>query len=56
MMEKVDLEFLARQLDRLLDGVADLKDEMAILMCRLERLETTSKTPGCQDSGHAESL
>jgi hypothetical protein len=27
-MEKVDLEFLARQLDRPTDEVADLKDDM----------------------------
>lgn len=41
-MEKVDLEFLACQLDRLLDAVADLKDDMAVLKARLERLEATN--------------
>ena len=41
-MEKVDLEFLASQLDGLLDGVAELKDDMAVLMAKVERLEATS--------------
>jgi hypothetical protein len=42
VMEKVDLEFLARQMERLLDDLADLKDDMAVLMARLERMEATS--------------
>jgi cell division protein FtsB len=41
-MEKVDLEFLARQLDRLIDDVVDLRDDMAVLSARLERMEATS--------------
>lgn len=42
MVEKIDLEFLARQLDRLIAGLADLKDDMAVLKARLGRLEATS--------------
>jgi cell division protein FtsB len=41
-MEKVNLEFLARQLDRLINEVADLKDEVAVLLAKVERLEATS--------------
>jgi hypothetical protein len=54
-MQKVDLEFLAHQLDRLINDLADLKDGMAVLMARLERLEATSA--GCWPKvGYAQPL
>ena len=41
-MEKVDLEFLARQLDRLINEFAGLKDDMAVVIARLDRMEATN--------------
>jgi hypothetical protein len=41
-MPEVDLAFIARQLERLVNDVAGLKDDMTVVMARLDRLDTTT--------------
>jgi hypothetical protein len=41
-MPEVDLAFIARQLERLVNDVAGLKDDMTVVMARLDRLEATT--------------
>jgi uncharacterized protein YoxC len=39
---KVDLEFLARQIERLLNDVAGLKDDVMVVLARLDRVDATT--------------
>jgi hypothetical protein len=39
---EIDLAFIARQLERLVNDVAGLKDDMTVVMARLERLDATT--------------
>ena len=41
-MPEVDLAFIARQLERLVNDVAGLKDDMTVVMARLDRLDATT--------------
>lgn len=43
-MTKVDLEFLARQLDRVLQDIAALKDDATVVMARLDRIDATAQS------------
>ena len=40
---KVDLEFLAGQMERMINDLAGLKDDVMVLTARVERLDATSK-------------
>jgi serine/threonine protein phosphatase PrpC len=42
MMAEVDLAFVARQLERLINDMAGLKDDMTVVMARLDRIDATS--------------
>jgi hypothetical protein len=42
-MEKVDLDFIARQLDRLISDLADLKHDMAVVIERAERIDANMR-------------
>jgi DNA anti-recombination protein RmuC len=39
---KVDLEFLARQIERVINDVAGLKDDMMVVLARLDRIDATT--------------
>ena len=39
-MAEIDLAFLARQMERLLDGQSQIRDDMTVVMARLDRIET----------------
>jgi hypothetical protein len=41
VMAKVDLEFLARQIERMINDLAGLKDDVMVLTARVERLDAT---------------
>ena len=41
-MAKVDLEFLARQIERVLNDVAGLKDDVMVVLARLDRVDATT--------------
>ena len=41
-MPEVDLAFIARQLERLVNDVAGLKDDMTVVIARLDRLDATT--------------
>ena len=41
-MAKVDLEFLARQIERVLNDVAGLKDDVMVVLARLDRIDATT--------------
>ena len=41
-MPEVDLAFIAPQLERLVSDVAGLKDDMTVVMARLDRLDATT--------------
>ena len=41
-MAKVDLEFLARQIERVINDVAGLKDDMMVVLARLDRIDATT--------------
>lgn len=43
-MAKVDPEFLARQLDRVLQDIAALKDDATVVMARLDRIDATAQS------------
>jgi hypothetical protein len=40
-MAKVDLEFLARQFERVITDLATLKDDAMVVMARLDRIDAT---------------
>jgi hypothetical protein len=40
-MAEIDLAFIARQLERLVDDVAGLKDDMPVVMARLDLIDAT---------------
>jgi hypothetical protein len=42
-MPEVDLAFLARQLERLVNDMAGLKDDMTVVMARLDRIDTSTR-------------
>ena len=42
IMPEVDLAFSARQLERLVNDVAGLKDDMTVVMARRDRLDATT--------------
>ena len=42
-MAGIDLAFIARQLDRLVNDVAGLKDDMTVVMVRLDRIDTSTR-------------
>jgi hypothetical protein len=39
---KVDLEFLARQMERVINDVAGLKDDVVVVLARLDRIDATT--------------
>ena len=41
-MAKVDLEFLARQMERVIDDIAGLKDDVTVVLARLDRVDATT--------------
>jgi hypothetical protein len=41
---KVDLEFLARQIERVLNDVAGLKDDVTVVLARLDRIDATTRS------------
>lgn len=43
-MVKVDLEFVARQLERVITDMASLKDDMMVVMARLDRIDATAQS------------
>ena len=43
-MPEITLAFLARQLERLIEGQARLQDDLTVVMARLERVERTAET------------
>jgi hypothetical protein len=42
-MPEVDLAFIARQLERLVNDMAGLKDDMIVVMVRLDRIDTSTR-------------
>jgi hypothetical protein len=40
-MAKVDLEFLARQFERVISDLATLKDDAMVVLARLDRIDAT---------------
>jgi hypothetical protein len=42
-MPEVDLAFIARQLERLVNDMAGLKDDMVVVMARLDRIDTSTR-------------
>lgn len=42
-MPEVDLAFIARQLERLVNDMAGLKDDMTVVMARLDRIDTSTR-------------
>jgi hypothetical protein len=43
-MPEVDLAFIARQLERLVNDMAGLKDDMIVVMARLDRLDAATQS------------
>jgi hypothetical protein len=43
-MPEINLAFLARQLERLVEGQARLQDDMTVVMARLERVERSAES------------
>lgn len=41
MAEQIDLAFISRQLTRLANDMAGLKDDMTVVMARLDRIDAT---------------
>ncbi len=41
-MAKIDLEFLARQIERVINDVAGLKDDVTVVLARLDRIDATT--------------
>jgi hypothetical protein len=44
LMSKVDLEFLARQIERVITDLATLKDGAMVVMARLDRIDATMQS------------
>jgi hypothetical protein len=42
-MAEIDLAFIARQLERLVNDMASLKDDMVVVMARLDRIDTSTR-------------
>jgi hypothetical protein len=42
-MAEIDLAFIARQLERLVNDMAGLKDDMAVVMAWLDRIDTSTR-------------
>jgi hypothetical protein len=42
-MAEIDLAFIARQLERLVNDMAGLKDDMTVVMARLDRIDTSTR-------------
>jgi hypothetical protein len=42
-MAEIDLAFIARQLERLVNDMAGLKDDMVVVMARLDRIDTSTR-------------
>jgi hypothetical protein len=40
-MAKIDLEFLARQIERVITDLATLKDDAMVVMARLDRIDAS---------------
>jgi hypothetical protein len=40
---EIDLAFIARQLERLVNDMAGLKDDMTVVMARLERIDASTQ-------------
>jgi hypothetical protein len=47
-MAKIDLEFLARQLERVITDIGALKDDMMVVMARLDRIDATAQSVGVE--------
>ncbi len=43
-MAKVDLEFLARQFERVINDLATLEDDAMVMMARLDRIDATAQS------------
>lgn len=43
-MAEIDLEFIARQLDRVLGELAGFRDDMTVVMARLDRIDATAQS------------
>ena len=43
-MAKVDFEFLARQLERVITDLAALRDDAMVVMARLDRIDATAQS------------
>jgi hypothetical protein len=41
-MAKIDLDFLARQMEHVIDDVAGLKDDVTVVLARLDRVDATT--------------
>ena len=39
-MAEIDLAFLSRQIERVLEGQSQLRDDMTVVMARLDRIDT----------------
>ena len=42
-MAEIDLHFVARQLDRLINDVTNLKDDMTVVVGRLDRIDANTR-------------
>jgi hypothetical protein len=42
-MAEIDLAFIARQLERLVNDMAGLKDDMTVVMARLDRMDASTR-------------
>jgi hypothetical protein len=42
-MAEIDLAIIARQLERLVNDMAGLKDDMVVVMARLDRIDTSTR-------------
>jgi hypothetical protein len=42
-MAEIDLAFIARQLELLVNDMAGLKDDMVVIMARLDRIDTSMR-------------
>jgi hypothetical protein len=41
---KIDLEFLARQIERVINDVAGLKEDVRVVLARLDRVDATTRS------------
>jgi hypothetical protein len=42
-MSEITLDFIARQLERLVNDVASLRDDMSVVMARIERVDGSAR-------------